>query len=128
MKAIQVDQFSDGFDQVKVIEQEKPVPGPGEILVRMQYAPINPSDLNYIHGTYASALEGVIWNLNHDTLTFDPERAIRQTCSHRGIANRQLGRIRCDPGAAGIISARSCGLRASCHVLYQSADGLHYAA
>ena len=66
MKAIQADQISSGFDQVRVIEQEKPAPGPGEILVRMQYAPINPSDLNYIHGTYASALQGVIWNINPD--------------------------------------------------------------
>jgi NADPH:quinone reductase-like Zn-dependent oxidoreductase len=76
MKAIHVDQFSDGFDQVKVIEQNKPSPGPGEILVRMQYAPINPSDLNYIHGTYSSALEGVIWNAEQDAPTFDPERAV----------------------------------------------------
>jgi len=33
MKAIYVDKFSDGFDQVRVFEQDKPTPGPGEILV-----------------------------------------------------------------------------------------------
>jgi len=76
MKVIHVDQFSSGFDQVRVIEQEKPAPGPGEILVRMLYAPINPSDLNYIHGTYSSALQGVIWNFNHDTPAFDPQHVI----------------------------------------------------
>ena len=76
MKAVHIDQFSDSFEQVRVIEKDKPTPGPGEILVRMLYAPINPSDLNYIHGTYSSALDGVIWNTGHDTPTFDPERQI----------------------------------------------------
>ena len=30
-----------------------PVPGPGEVLVKMEYAPINPSDLSFLQGTYA---------------------------------------------------------------------------
>lgn len=30
-----------------------PVPGPGEVLVKMDYSPINPSDLSLIQGTYA---------------------------------------------------------------------------
>lgn len=32
--------------------QTRPVPGPGEVLIRMQAAAINPADLNFIEGTY----------------------------------------------------------------------------
>ena len=34
--------------------QARPAPGPGEVLVRMQVAAINPADLNFIEGTYGS--------------------------------------------------------------------------
>ena len=39
---------------VELRPQERPVPGPGEVLVRMQVAAINPADLNFIEGTYGS--------------------------------------------------------------------------
>ena len=32
--------------------QPRPVPGPGEVLIRMKAAAINPADLNFIEGTY----------------------------------------------------------------------------
>ena len=34
-------------------EVEVPIPGPGEVLVQMEYTPINPSDLSFLQGTYA---------------------------------------------------------------------------
>ena len=34
--------------------QPRPVPGPGEVLIRMQAAAINPADLNFIEGTYGT--------------------------------------------------------------------------
>ena len=37
-----------GLEQI-----DMPVPGPGEVLVKMEYAPINPSDLSFLQGTYA---------------------------------------------------------------------------
>ena len=43
-----------------------PEPGPGQIRVRMLMSPVNPSDLNFVHGTYQAALERIIWN--HDPL------------------------------------------------------------
>jgi len=36
---------------------DEPVPGPGELLVRMLASPINPSDLLFVRGTYAVAPE-----------------------------------------------------------------------
>ena len=37
---------------VELRPQIRPVPGPGEVLIRMQAAAINPADLNFIEGTY----------------------------------------------------------------------------
>jgi len=34
-------------------EVTTPIPGPGEVLVKMEYTPINPSDLSFLQGTYA---------------------------------------------------------------------------
>lgn len=34
-------------------EVEVPTPGDGEVLVKMEFAPINPSDLSFLQGTYA---------------------------------------------------------------------------
>lgn len=38
--------------EVLELETFSPTPGPGEVLVRMLAAPINPADLNFIEGTY----------------------------------------------------------------------------
>lgn len=34
-------------------EVDIPIPGSGEVLIRMEYSPINPSDLSFLQGTYA---------------------------------------------------------------------------
>ena len=39
--------------KLSIEEVEVPKPGPGEVLVRMEYAPINPSDLSFLQATYA---------------------------------------------------------------------------
>lgn len=36
---------------------EEPVPGPGELVVRMRFAPINPADINFIEGNYGKMPE-----------------------------------------------------------------------
>lgn len=37
---------------LEIHPQERPVPGPGEVLLKMQAAAVNPADLNFIEGTY----------------------------------------------------------------------------
>jgi len=74
MRAIQLHAFSQDFDTIHLEERERPIPQKNEVLIRMLYAPINPSDHNYIRGDYRSALERLIWNRGGDTLYFDPER------------------------------------------------------
>ena len=39
---------------VELRPQERPAPGPGEVLIRMHVAAINPADFNFIEGTYGS--------------------------------------------------------------------------
>jgi trans-2-enoyl-CoA reductase len=39
-------------DVLEIVEQPWPKPGPGEVVVRMEAAPINPADLNAIEGKY----------------------------------------------------------------------------
>ena len=47
--------------------------GPGEVRVRMRYAPVNPSDFNLIHGTYNEALKPIVWNQGQGELKYDPD-------------------------------------------------------
>src|SRR5690554_3142256 len=74
MRAIRLHGFSQEFDTIQIEEGRRPVPKKGEVLVRMLYSPINPSDHNYIRGDYRRALERLIWNRGSETLYFDPER------------------------------------------------------
>ncbi|MBL8819317.1 MAG: zinc-dependent alcohol dehydrogenase family protein [Planctomyces sp.] len=52
MKAIQFSDPGEPVDVLKCVSLDKPKPGPGEVLVRMIAAPVNPSDLMYIRGSY----------------------------------------------------------------------------
>lgn len=39
--------------KIYIKEVDLPTPGPGEVLVKMEYSPINPSDLSFLQGTYS---------------------------------------------------------------------------
>ena len=60
-----------------------PEPAAGQVRVRMRLSPVNPSDLNFMRGTYHEALGRVIWNrvLTRD----DSQRA--GSNSQRGVAD-----------------------------------------
>lgn len=62
MKAIQLEQFTTDLSQLKLVEVAKPIPGPGQVLVKMRYSAINPSDFNFIRGDYQVALSRLLWN------------------------------------------------------------------
>jgi NADPH:quinone reductase len=38
--------------ELRIAEKPTPQPGPGEVLIRMAFSPINPSDLYFLQGTY----------------------------------------------------------------------------
>jgi NADPH:quinone reductase-like Zn-dependent oxidoreductase len=62
MKTSWLPAFSSDASAVQVQERDKPIPGPGQLLVRMRLAPVHPSDFNYIRGTYLTAYERMLWN------------------------------------------------------------------
>jgi len=63
MKSAYIDLFSDDASSVELRDNPVPSPGPGQVRVRMHMAPVNPSDFNYIDGTYERAFGRMIWNL-----------------------------------------------------------------
>jgi NADPH:quinone reductase-like Zn-dependent oxidoreductase len=52
VKAVVFDRFGPAAEVVSVRDVPKPVPGRGEVLVRMLASPINPSDILYTEGHY----------------------------------------------------------------------------
>lgn len=56
MKAIQIDQTYDDIEEaiqnLHIIDKPIPKPGPGQILVKVEAAPCNPSDLLFLQGKY----------------------------------------------------------------------------
>ena len=62
MKSTHLNSFTQDATDIEIIDVAKPEPGPGQVRVRMLLSPVNPSDLNYVHGTYHAALQRIIWN------------------------------------------------------------------
>jgi NADPH2:quinone reductase len=62
MKSAYIDLFSDDASTVQIRDLSVPKPGVGQVRVRMHMAPVNPSDFNYIDGTYERAFARMIWN------------------------------------------------------------------
>lgn len=74
MRALVVDDFDPPGTGIRLTDIDRPVPASGQILVRMRLAPVNPSDLNHIRGTYHASPAEVIWNRDGGPVTFDPAR------------------------------------------------------
>jgi len=66
MKSAWIQSFTDDPAKVELRHVDLPTPGAGQVLVRMRMAPVNPSDFNYIEGTYQSAFARLIWNQGVD--------------------------------------------------------------
>ena len=75
MKSTRLGSFTQNAGDIEVVDIARPEPGPGQVCVRMLLSPVNPSDLNYVHGTYHAALQRIIWNQGagpNDGVYFDP--------------------------------------------------------
>ncbi len=62
MKSARIHAFTERPADIRVEDVPVPVPGRGQVRVRMLLSPVNPSDLNFVRGTYHQALERIIWN------------------------------------------------------------------
>lgn len=74
MKALELSEFGRGAAGVRRVDRDPGEPGRGRVRVRMIAAPVHPSDMNWVEGTYHDAVRRTIWNLDEKTLAFDPER------------------------------------------------------
>ena len=75
MKSTHLPAFTRDSADIEIVDVPTPEPGPGQVRVRMRLSPVNPSDLNYVHGTYHDALERIIWNQRAESgghAYFDP--------------------------------------------------------
>jgi len=79
MKAIQLEQFTSDVSELKIADVEKPTPGPGQVLVKMRYSAINPSDFNFIRGDYQAALSRLMWNKHIPENSPDSQLAFEPT-------------------------------------------------
>jgi NADPH:quinone reductase-like Zn-dependent oxidoreductase len=52
MRSVRFDRFGEPAEVLRLEEMATPVPGPGQVLVRMRARPINPSDLLFVRGRY----------------------------------------------------------------------------
>lgn len=112
MKSAQVQNFSGNIDDIRIVETALPEPGPGQVRVRMLMSPVNPSDLNFLHGTYHQALQRIVWNQGQAqdaTVYYDPAR--QNPCPEPPYALGGEGVGVVDAVGSGLLARRLRGKR-----------------
>jgi NADPH:quinone reductase len=109
VRSVQLRALADTFETIEVVDAPLPEPGPGEVRVKMKLSPINPSDHNFIRGTYKSALERLIWNHGHDELSFDPDRKRLHPTPPYALGGEGVGVV--DATGSGMLAKRLMGKR-----------------
>jgi len=115
MKAIQVPEFTNDVSRLKLVDVAKPGPGPGQVLVKMLYSAINPSDFNFIRGDYQSALRRLIWNRNDSTnkasrpLAFEPSQQTLHASTPYILGGEGVGIV--EKSGGGFLANRLVGKR-----------------
>lgn len=108
MRAIVMSGPVGSLDSVILEEREDPRPKPGQVRVRMLRSPVNPSDLNYVHGAYAQFLADLPWNA-HEPLAFDPDRKRIHPVRPFVLGGEGLGVV--DSSGGGLLGRRLVGQR-----------------
>ena len=109
MKSARLTAVTDDPADIRVVEVPRPEPGPGQVRVRMRLAPVNPSDLNFVRGTYRAALERMVWNHGSAQVWFDPAR--RNPCPEPPYALGGEGLGVVDACGSGLLARRLSGRR-----------------
>jgi NADPH:quinone reductase-like Zn-dependent oxidoreductase len=113
MKSARIHAFTENPEEIDVVDVAKPTPAAGQVRVRMLMSPVNPSDLNLLHGTYRQALERVVWNHGKNdpsqTVFYDP--TLRNTCPMPPYALGGEGVGIVDGTGSGFLARRLLGKR-----------------
>ena len=113
MKSARLHAYTDRTDEIRIEEVAVPEPGPGQVRVRMLMSPVNPSDLNFVRGTYHRALERIIWNQGRaaadQRVYFDPAHANPCPQPPYALGGEGVGVV--DACGAGFLARRLRGRR-----------------
>lgn len=109
MKAVQVNRFSSGFDQITVKNVNAPEPEAGQVQVRMLLSPINPSDLNFIRGDYRQTLGNMVWNIGREPPSFAPSGQLMYPDFPYALGGEGVGIV--EKAGKGYLARRLVGRR-----------------
>jgi NADPH:quinone reductase-like Zn-dependent oxidoreductase len=113
MKSACIHAFTENPDEIDVVDVAKPTPAAGQVLVRMLMSPVNPSDLNFLHGTYRQALDRVVWNHGKQdpmqAVFYDPTLTNACPMPPYALGGEGVG-IVCETGS-GFLARRLAGKR-----------------
>jgi NADPH:quinone reductase len=113
MKSARVREFTQDPGDIRIEDVPVPEPGPGQVRVRMLMAPVNPSDLNFVRGTYYRALERIIWNQGQTAagrrVCFDPARLAECPVPPYALGLEGVGMV--DACGGGLLARRLRGKR-----------------
>lgn len=113
MKSARLHAFTQDPAQIRVEEIAVPDPGPGQVRVRMLFSPVNPSDLNFVHGTYHSALQRIIWNnapgQSQAEVYYDPARRNKCPVPPYSLGGEGVGLV--EACGSGFLAKRLLGKR-----------------
>lgn len=112
MKSARINAFTRDINDIHIAEVPVPEPAAGQVRVRMLMSPVNPSDLNFVHGTYNEALRRIIWN--HDAsddsgLFYDPSEEIACPVPPYSLGGEGVGIV--DATGSGLLARRLRGKR-----------------
>jgi NADPH2:quinone reductase len=112
MKSAQIKNFSQNINDIHIVDAPIVQPGPGQVRVRMLMSPVNPSDLNQVHGTYHEALERIVWNqgtTSEGALFYDPAHKIACPVPPYSLGGEGVGMV--DAVGSGFLARRLQGRR-----------------
>lgn len=112
MKSAGITAYTRNVSDIQVSDLPVPEPGPGQIRVRMLKSPVNPSDLNYVRGTYHTALQRTIWNqgtADGAQVYYDPD--LKTACPQPPFALGGEGMGVVDATGSGLLARRLHGKR-----------------
>lgn len=112
MKSARISSYTSNIEDILIADVPLPEPGPGEVRIRMLMSPVNPSDLNFLHGTYRAALERIIWNHGAGeggTVFYDPDHGNPCPEPPYTLGGEGLGVV--DATGSGFLARRLLGKR-----------------
>lgn len=109
MKAARLQRFTQDPSAIRVEDVALPEPGPGQVRVRMLYSPVNPSDLNFVHGTYHAALQRLLWNRGQQDICYDLGRRVVCPVPPYTLGGEGVGVV--DACGSGLLARRLLGKR-----------------